>query len=135
MGLLQDHCLEDDEPLQVPPSVPHPEQLSPQRLNESSPDFPAWHVIAPRWHDRKVTPPRLPHLVVADAAVEVCARVGVDPVSVDLSETDVLRGRGVTRPVPLFPFPIRRFCCLADGKREKGDEPVYTPTPEDICLW
>ena len=105
---LHDHHLEDNEPLQVPLSVPHPVQLSPQRLNESSPNFPAWHVIAPRWHDRKVTPPLLPRRVIPDAASEVCARVDVDPVSVDHPDTEVLRGQGVPWLVPLLSFPVRR---------------------------
>ena len=31
--------------------------------------IPTWRVIAPRWHDRKVTPPRFPPRVLADATV------------------------------------------------------------------
>ena len=86
-GSLQDHCLEDDEPLRVPPSIPHPLHLLPQRPEKPSPDFLTWHVIAPRWHDREVTPPRLPRRVVADASVQVRAGICVNPVSVDLLET------------------------------------------------
>ena len=124
-GSLQDHHLEDDEPLQVPLSILHPAHLSPQCLHEASPDLPARRVISPRRHDPNIKPLRLPCRVVADYAVEVCDRVGVDPVSVDLPETEVLRGQSATRLVPLLTFPIRRFHCLAapfpllraDGRR------------------
>ena len=37
LGLLQYHRLEDDEPLQVPQSVPHPKQLFPKRPNKKPP--------------------------------------------------------------------------------------------------
>ena len=84
---LQDYRLEDDEPLRVPPTVPHPLQLGAEHPDEPAADLPTWRVIAPRWHDRKVTPPRLPHQVVSDAAVEIHAPVSVNPVPVDLSET------------------------------------------------
>ena len=107
-SLFQDHRLEDNELLRVPLFVPHPAQLSPQCLHKLSPDFPARCVIAPQWHDREVKPPRLPHRVVANAAVKVCARVGVDPVSVELPETEFLRGRSVPWISPILPFPIRR---------------------------
>ena len=80
-GLLQNHCMEDDGLLQVPLSVLHPAQLSPQRLNESCPDFPAWCIISPRWHDREAPPPRLPRRVIVGAAVKVCARVGLLPLT------------------------------------------------------
>ena len=100
--------MEDNEPLQVPLPVLHPTQLYPQILHESSPDFTDRGVIVPRWHDREVTPPCLPHHVVTNAAIKVCARVGVEPVSVDLPDTEVLRGRGAPRLVPLLPFPVRR---------------------------
>ena len=46
-------------------------------------------------HDREVTPPPFPHLVVPVSAIEVSSRVGVNPVPVDLLESEVLRGRGV----------------------------------------
>ena len=81
---LQYHLLEDDEPLRVPLSVPHPPHLSPKRLNETSPNFPARRVITPIWHDHEVTPPILPRRVVADAAFYMGARVTVNPFSVDL---------------------------------------------------
>ena len=45
-GSLQDYRLEEDEPLRVSPSVPHPLHLLPQRPNEPSPDSPTWRVIA-----------------------------------------------------------------------------------------
>ena len=80
-GLLQNHCMEDDGLLQVPLSVLHPAQLSPQRLDESCPDFPAWCIILPRWHDREAPPPRLPRRVIVGAAVKVCARVGLLPLT------------------------------------------------------
>ena len=83
-GSLQDHHLEDDEPIWVPPPVPHPLHLHPQRPDEPSADLPTRRIIAPQWHDRKVTPTRLPRQVVFDAAVEVCARVPMNPVPVDL---------------------------------------------------
>ena len=44
---FQYHFLEDDEPLLGPLSVLHPAQLSPQRLNNLSPDFPDRRIIAP----------------------------------------------------------------------------------------
>ena len=59
-GSLQDHRLEDDESLRVSLPVPHPLHLQPQRSDELSADLPTRRIIAPRWHDRKVTPPRLP---------------------------------------------------------------------------
>ena len=86
-GSLQDHCLKDDEPLRVPPTIPHPLQLSAEQPDELASDLPTWRVIAPRWNDRKVTPPRLPSLVVSDAAVKMRAQVPVNPVPVDLPET------------------------------------------------
>ena len=46
-GSLQDHRLNVDEPLQVPPSLPHPLQILPQRPDEPTPDFTTWRVIAP----------------------------------------------------------------------------------------
>ena len=108
-GLLQDHRLEDDEPLRVSLSVLHPLQLSPQCLHEVSPNLPTRRVISPRWRDLAVTPPRLSRRVVTNSAVEVYARVGVDPFSKDLPETEVLRDWGVPWLVPLLPFPIRGF--------------------------
>ena len=86
-GSLQDHRLEDDEPLRGSLSVPHPSQISTQCLYEASPDLPDRRVIAPLWHDHEVTPPRLPCRIVTNSAVKVCARVGVDSVSIDLPET------------------------------------------------
>ena len=106
-GLFQDHCLEDDELLRVPLSVPHPSQISHQFLQEASPSLPACRIIAPQWHDREVTPPPLPLCVVPDSAIKVCARDDMNPFSVDLPETKVLRGWGVPRLVPLLPFPLR----------------------------
>ena len=108
-GSLKDHRLEDDGLLRVPLYVMHPLQLSHQSLHKASPDLPAWRVIAPRWHDHEVTPPPLPRLVVPDSAVEVCARVGVNPVSVDLPKTEFLRGRCVSWHVNPLPLLVRRF--------------------------
>ena len=79
--------MEDDEPLQVPLSVPHPLHLLPQRPDKPSADLPTRSIIAPQWHNRKVTPPRLPRRVVFDAAVQVRAKICMYPVSVDLLET------------------------------------------------
>ena len=87
MGSLQDHCMKDNEPLQVLLSVPYPLQLPPQRLDKPTPDFTTRGVIATQWHDREVTPPCLPRRVVADASVQMRARIGMNPVSVDLLET------------------------------------------------
>ena len=84
---LKDDRLKDDEPLRVPPSVPHPLQLLPQCPDEPTPDFPTRRVIAPRWHDCEVAPPRVPRRFVADASVQVRARIGMNPVSIDLPET------------------------------------------------
>ena len=112
-GSFQDHNLEDDEPLRVPLSVLDPSQLSPQCLHEASPNLPAWRVIVPRWRDHEVMPPRLPCRVIANSASEVCARVDVDPVSIDLPETEVIRGQCLPWLVPLIPFPISRFRRLA----------------------
>ena len=72
-GSLQDHLLEDDEPIRAPPSVRHPVHLLPQRHDKPSTDFPTRRIIAPRWHDREVTPPCLPRRVVADISVEMRA--------------------------------------------------------------
>ena len=77
IGLLQDHRLKDDEPLRVPQSVPHPAQLFHQVHHKVSPDLPAWRVIAPLGHDRKVMPPPLPGCLVPDSVMNVGARVGV----------------------------------------------------------
>ena len=60
---------------------------TPQSPDEPSADLPTRHIIAPRWHKRKVTPPRLPRRVIFDAAIEICAQVPVNPVFVDLPET------------------------------------------------
>ena len=79
LGLLQDHRLKDDEPLQVSQSVPHPPQLLPERPNKAPPESPARRVIEPQWHDRDVTSPRLPRSIIVDASVKVGARVGMTP--------------------------------------------------------
>ena len=86
-GSWQDHRLEDDEPLLVPPPVPHPLPLGAEHPDKPATDLPTWRVIAPRWHDHKVTPPRLPRRVVSYAAVKMRARVPVNPVPIDLPET------------------------------------------------
>ena len=86
-GSLQDHRLEDDETLQVPPPVPHPLHLGAEHPGEPAADLPTWRIIAPQWHDRKVTPSGFPHRVVSDAAVKMRAWVPVNPVPVDLPET------------------------------------------------
>ena len=82
LSLLQYHRLEDNEPLQVPPSVLYPTQFIVQRPNKPSPDLPAWRVLSARSHNREVTPPPLPHHVVRYSPVEVVAGVGVQPVPV-----------------------------------------------------
>ena len=43
-GLLQDHPLEDNEPLRVPPSIPHPLNLQPQRPDEPSAELPTQRI-------------------------------------------------------------------------------------------
>ena len=83
-SLLQDHCLTDNVPLQVPQSVPHPIELRPQRPDEPPPESPSRRIIAPLWHYREVTQTRLPRRVVADASIKVGARVGMYAVFVDL---------------------------------------------------
>ena len=94
-------------------------------------------MIVHQWHDRKVTPPRLPRRVVSDAAAEVCARVGVIPVYVDLPETEVLRGQGVPGSSPSSPSPSAgsfvwppppRHSALMVGVR-RGDSGVSPPSP------
>ena len=74
VGSLHDHRLEDNEPLRVPPTVPHPLHLGAKHPDEPAADLPTRRVIAPRWHDCKVMPPRLPCRVVSDAAVDMRAR-------------------------------------------------------------
>ena len=85
--LLQDHCLEYDEPLRFPLPVPHPLHLGAEHPDKPAANLPTRRAIAPRWHDRKVTPPHLPRRVVSNSAVEMRARVPVNPVPVDLLET------------------------------------------------
>ena len=99
--------------IQVPQSLPHPPQLFPKHPDKMPAYFPARHVIAPQWHDRKFRPPRLPQRVISDAAIQVGARVGMNPVSVDLPELKVLRSQGVPRIVPLCPSPLCPCRCRA----------------------
>ena len=86
-GPLERHHLKDDKTTRVPPSVAHPLQLPHQGVDVPPPHLPARRFVASRWHDRKVMPPPLPRPVIRDPAVQMCDRVSVDPVSVDLPET------------------------------------------------
>ena len=92
---LQYHRLEDDEPLQVPPSFQQPAQLSIKSPDKAAPNLPTWSVLVVGRHEHEVTPPPLPHHVVRDVPVVVIVCVGVHPVPVDLLDLEVLRGRGV----------------------------------------
>ena len=86
-GSLERHRLKDDEALQVPPPVKHPPQIPYQDVEKTSPHLPAWRLVATRWRDREVTSPSMPRLIFCDPAVQMCARVPVNPVPVDLPET------------------------------------------------
>ena len=106
---LQYHQMEDDEQLQVPPSVQHSTQLGIQIPDKAAPKLPTWIFVAGGRHDREVTTPPLPHHVVRDAPVEVIIFVGVHPIPVDLLESEVLWGRGVAWQVSFLPLPIMWF--------------------------
>ena len=111
-GLLQNHRLKDNEPLQVPQSVPYPTQISHQCHHKASTGIPAWIDVAPLGHDRKVTPPPLPHLVVTDSTIKVGVRIGMNPVPVDLQEVEILQGWVVAwniTPLPLRVLRIQRL--------------------------
>ena len=45
LGLLQDYYMKDNEPLQVPQSVPYPPQLVPERPDGAPPESPARRII------------------------------------------------------------------------------------------
>ena len=93
------------------------------------------------WHDRKITPPPLPHYVFRDAPVEVIACVGMHPVPVYLLESEVFQGWGVARQVSLLPIHVLllRLCvysspspCLAGfhtGRGGVGLRPVLSHPP------
>ena len=106
LGSLQYHRLEDNIPLQVSLYILYPMQLIAQGPDKLSSCLPTWRIIATGGHDREVMPPPLPHAVVRDAPVEAIASVGVHPVSVDLHDSEVFRGWGVTRQISLFPLPV-----------------------------
>ena len=53
-GLLQDHSMKYDEPLQVPQSILHPTQILYQSYHKASPDLPAWHIVVMGGHGREV---------------------------------------------------------------------------------
>ena len=105
-GSLQYHHLEYDEPLRVPPSVPHPTHLVSQSPYKAAPYLTSWHIIEAGGHDREVMPPPLPHTIVRDAPVEVITSIGVYLVPVYLLDSEVLQGRGVTQQIYLLPFPV-----------------------------
>ena len=126
MGLLQDHRLKENEPLRVPQSVPHPTQLLHQVHHKASPNITTWHVVPPEGNDRKVT--LLPHssLIITNASMKVSAKVGVNPVPIDLLESEVFRGEGVAQqifPPPLPVLLIQRFVA-----------PTPLLHPAGICL-
>ena len=127
---LQDHRLKDDEPLRVPLSVPLPTHLFNQGPEKATPYISTWRVITTVGNDCEVTLSPLPHLVACDAPVEVIAGVGVHLVPIDLLESEVLRGRGVTqktgggRPPP--PVCARVFSPFGHPRR---------PIPFPVPLW
>ena len=86
-GPLERQRLKDDETLRVPPPVTDPPQFSHQCVYEAPPNLPDRFFVSALWHDREVTPPSLPQLVLPDAAIQVCAWVPVNPVPVDFPET------------------------------------------------
>ena len=86
-GPLERHCLKDNEMLRAPTPVKHPPQLPRQDVDIPPPYLPARRFVALLWHDREVTLPPLPRPVFCNPSVQICARVPVDPVSVDLPET------------------------------------------------
>ena len=125
-GLLQNNSLKDYQPLQVPQSVPHPAQLFHQGHHKASPDLPNWIIVAPGGHDRKVTPPPLTSLIVPYAAMKFSARVRVNPVSVDLFESEVLWGQGVARNIIPIPLPVLLI--------QKLFYPASLLRPSGLCL-
>ena len=54
-GLFQDHGLEDNEPLRVPPSVPHLLNLGAEHTSEPAADLPTRHVIATNIHIQRIS--------------------------------------------------------------------------------
>ena len=86
-GPLECHRMKGNETLRVPPPVAHPPQLLYQGVYVSPPHLPARRFVASRWHDREVKPPPLTLPVICDLAVQMGARVPVEPVSVELPET------------------------------------------------
>ena len=108
-GLLQYHRLKDNEPLHIPLSVLHPMQLDIQSPDKATPNLSPWSISAAIRHNRKVTPPLLPHCVVRDASIDMVTCVGVHPFPVYLLESEVLRGWSVTQQVSLLPLPVPWF--------------------------
>ena len=85
-GYLQDYHLRDNEPLQVPLSVPHSMHIFDHGPDEATLYLSTWRVVAPGGHDRKVMPPPLPCLIGCNTSMEVSAGVRVHPLPVDLLE-------------------------------------------------
>ena len=86
-GPLERHRLKDYETLRVTPPVAHPPQILHQGVYVSPPHLPARRFVASQWNDREVTPPPLALPFIRYPAVQMGARVPMDPVSVDLPET------------------------------------------------
>ena len=59
-------------------------------------------------------PPPLPSLVVPNSAMKVSARVGANPVPIDLLESEVLWGWGVARQIASLPLPFHLIKRLVD---------------------
>ena len=81
-------------------------QIFHQGRNKAPPELPNWRIVAPGGHNHKVTPPPLPSLILLNATMEVSAGVSVKLVPLDLLESEVLWGRGVSRKISLLPLPV-----------------------------
>ena len=134
-GLFQDHCLKDNEPLQVPLSFLHPTQIFDQCPLEETPYLPTWRVVAPGGDDHKVMPPPLPRLVVCYDSIEVSSGIGMRLVPVDLLDSEVLSGWGVSQQISLLPFPVlwlQRLVAPALSLRPSG---IRSGSSRDVADW
>ena len=87
VGPLKRHRLKDNEALRVTPPVQHLPQLPHQYVDKTPTHLPAWSLLALRWRDREFTPKILARPIICDPVVQMCVRIPVNPVSVDLLET------------------------------------------------
>ena len=107
-GVLQDHQLEDNEPLCILVVLPKLCQFCGQCVHKSASNSATLHVITPCGHDRQRFPSRIPVVVGSHPPTEVQSIVGVYPISINLLDPPVLPRGYVTVKIPQYPLVV--FC-------------------------